>query len=200
CFGNLTRVRTGSGSDGVLHIQNIFLFKVTFFRNVVIEIENSAVAFAENFYDFRRSPDKKPPFDALAVCILRRIKTATRIKHFPPDVFESFSCCPPKEFILGDLIKMQVDADQLSVVVEHLLEMRNETDRIYRITVEAAAELIIDPSIRHLLCGLLYDLQGSFITGSFPITQQEFQTHRRRKLRSTTKSSVGCVEGPVETR
>ena len=46
---------------------------------------------------------------------------------------------------------MQVHARELGVVVEHLLEVRHEPALVGGVSVEAAAELVADAAIRHLV-------------------------------------------------
>ena len=47
----------------------------------------------------------------------------------------------------------RVDAQQLALVVEHLLEVRDRPARVDAVAVEAAAELVVETAARHLLAG-----------------------------------------------
>src|SRR6185312_9872327 len=50
---------------------------------------------------------------------------------------------------LGLRVDRGVDAEQLRLVVQHLLEVRDEPLRVDRVTREAAAEMIVDAALRH---------------------------------------------------
>src|SRR3954470_390052 len=50
---------------------------------------------------------------------------------------------------LGLLPNQAQQVDELRIVVEHLLEMRNEPARIGRVAGEPAAEMIVDAALGH---------------------------------------------------
>ncbi len=81
----------------------------------------------------------------------------------------------------GDLPRPRVQADELRVVVEHLLEMRDQPAMIRRVAVEAAAELVEDPAGRHPVQRELHHLQR-LRPAPKVAAQQELQGHRLREL------------------
>ena len=66
---------------------------------------------------------------------------------------------------------MEVERDELCVVVEHLLEVRDEPERVDRVTSEAAADLVIDAAAGHLLQGCGDHVQRILVAGALPVTQ-----------------------------
>ena len=83
-----------------------------------------------------------------------------------------------------------VEADQLGVVVEHLLEVRHHPLRVDGVAREAAAELVVDPAACHRLAGRVEHLPRR----GRAVPQQELEHHRRRELRRAAEPPVARVE------
>ncbi len=100
---------------------------------------------------------------------------------------------------------MKVHAGELGVVVEHLLEVRDEPAGIRRVAMEAAAELVVDAAGRHGVerpAGHV-ELDRRGRVRSVPAgdpAEEEFERHRRWELRSPAPATVDPVEGPGEGR
>src|SRR6185369_5542816 len=84
--------------------------------------------------------------------------------------------------------------DQLSIVIEHLLEVRHEPNGVYRIAMKSAAELVIHPTFRHLAGSLLDHIKRSLIAGAIPVAKQEIERHRWWKLRTSAESAIRPVK------
>ena len=59
------------------------------------------------------------------------------------------SATSPPLLVARHLPRREVRAREQRVVVEHLLEVRHEPDRVDRVAVEAAAELVVDAAVGH---------------------------------------------------
>ena len=73
--------------------------------------------------DLVRRPDKELAFFALAVGVLRGVKSTAWIGHFTDNVVENLFGDGPEERVTRDLPGMEVDAGELGVVVQHLLKV-----------------------------------------------------------------------------
>ena len=60
--------------------------------------------------------------------------------------------------------------------------------------MEAAADLVVDPAARHLAERGRHDLQRVVGAGAPPVSQQEIERHRLRKLRRAVEAAVARVE------
>ena len=49
------------------------------------------------------------------------------------------------------MISGEIGFDELGLIIEHFLEMRDVPLVIYRVTMEAAAEMVMDTACGHLL-------------------------------------------------
>ena len=89
---------------------------------------------------------------------------------------------------------MQIDAQQQRVVVEHLLEMRDDPPGVDAVPGEAASQLVVDPASRHRLAGSANHRQGHRIAGALVMAEQELENHRRRELGRASEAAARCVE------
>ncbi len=96
-------------------------------------------------------PDVELALDAFAIGILAAIETAAFVAHFKQDVVEGFLGDSAVQLVARDLPGVKVDARKLGIVVEHLFEMRNQPAMVDRVSGKAATELIVHPTLRHLL-------------------------------------------------
>ena len=86
---------------------------------------------------------------------------------------------------------MQVRPCQQRVVVEHLLEVRDEPLRVDRVSREAPADLVVHASARHRPQGLRGHL-------ALAAAEQELDHRGGRELRRAAESAVVAVEGPAQ--
>jgi hypothetical protein len=85
-----------------------------------------------------------------AVGILGGKEAAPRTGHAAPDVCQGFPRNQGKKRITGGLQRLQQNADELRLVIEHLLKMRNTPCSVNGVAVKSAAKMVIDSSFRHL--------------------------------------------------
>ena len=87
-----------------------------------------------------------------------------------------------------------VSADELRLVVEHLLEVRHEPARIGGIAMEAATDLVVHAAADHRLQGVSDDgLHALIINAANPGIEKKVETHRRWELRRPAKAAVGVI-------
>jgi hypothetical protein len=91
-------------------------------------------------------------------------------------------------------MRRQVERCELGVVVEHLLEVRNEPEPVHRVPREAAAELVVHSAARHLHERRVHHPPCVGIVASVGKAQDELPDHRLRELRSAAQPAVLLVE------
>ncbi len=93
----------------------------------------------------------------------------------------------------GGAPQVGVDAAEQRVVVEHLLEVRDDPFAVHGVAGEAAAELVVDPAPGHRLAGVGRHLECAVRPGAGVVAQQELDCHRRRELGRAAESAVLLV-------
>ena len=83
---------------------------------------------------------------------------------------------------------------QQRIVVEHLLEMRNQPERVGRVARKPAAQLIVDSAICHPVESDPDHREGRRVSAPAPRPKQELEGHRSRKLGSPAEAAVDRVE------
>ena len=110
---------------------------------------------------------------AFAVGVLGGIETALGMGHVPEDVGEDVAGDGGVAFLAADQGGIQVQLGQLGVVVEHLLEMRDQPLGIHGIAGEAAAQLVMDAAGGHAVAGVEDHAKGLRVLKTFGVAQQE---------------------------
>ena len=106
---------------------------------------------AEDLADLGGRPDERQPLDAFGVGVLAGGEGAVGRRELADHVVEGSRRDVAVAGLAGRRPGVEVDPRELGVVVEHLLEVRHEPDRVGRVAVEAAAELVVDPAVGHLV-------------------------------------------------
>lgn len=91
-------------------------------------------------------------------CLCRE-DAALRMCHVPPQVVQDASRSPSKLLIPSQGKGIQVCADQLRVVIQHLLKVGDVPVVIHTVSVEAASHLVIHAPCCHLLQSELHYVQ-----------------------------------------
>ena len=92
------------------------------------------------------------------------------------------------------LERLEVGAREQGVVVQHLLEVRDEPDRVDRVAVEAAGELVVDASGCHAVERQLGHSQR-LRAARLPVhAEQEPERARGRELRGAAEPASALVE------
>ena len=129
---------------------------------------------------------------ALGVGIERRPEPARRVAHLSEQPGDRHLGDLPVTKVAGVLPRARVGAEELSVVVEHLLEMRHEPLRIDRVTMKAAAKLIVNSPRGHFVQRPRhhYGQETPSRRRCHTRNNNDDQVHRMRKLRRTAKSAI----------
>ncbi|KAF5034706.1 hypothetical protein DSECCO2_593300 [anaerobic digester metagenome] len=167
-------------------------------RDVKDPREPFAVVFPEDPDDLVFRPEVELPLLALAVRIFRRVEPAGRIGHVPQDVGDRLPCGPGKLLPSRRKILLRICHHQERLVVEHLLEVRDEPLGVRRIAVEPVADLVEDPAPPHGVQRLLDHRVGRLLPGPVPVTEQEYEVVRSREFGCVPKPAVLTVEDPEE--
>ncbi len=149
-----------------------------------------AVLGAEDVGQLRRRPDVERALGALGVGVERRGEpTLGGAELADQEVGDALGGPDPD---LG--APLGVDAQQLRVVVEHLLEVRHHPVGVDGVAGEPAAELVVDPAARHRLqrCG------GHLPGPVRPAAEEELQDHRRWELGRPSEAAPLGVELPLQ--
>ena len=108
-----------------------------------------------------------------------------------------------KLFVTRDLVGFQVGDGELSLVVEHFLEMRDVPARVGRVAVEAAAQMIVDAARRHVTQRGEVHLQRVLALGRVrPVAGvnagEQVERDGLRELRGVAEAAVHGVEAAGE--
>ena len=109
---------------------------------------------SQHALEFGGRPGEELALLAFAVRVLRAGKTATVGDHLAQDPVAGLACDGCKALFAGVQEGFEVDGNDQGIVVEHLLEVRNQPLGIGAVAVEAAAELVVDSPVRHALQGV----------------------------------------------
>ena len=93
---------------------------------------------------------------SLAVSILGRKKPAVRVTHFPGDIVKGLLNHASETTFPRKTPTIQINADELRIVVKHLLEMRDEPLTVHRIAVKPSLKMVIDPARGHCAQGMFH--------------------------------------------
>ena len=129
-------------------VENVLSFPIAFRRDVVEAFEQAGT-LAEQSVDFGFQPDVKFPLLMLAVGIEAACEAAFPGHHLAADPSERLIDPLSIQRALRLLPNHGQQIDELGVVIEHLLEMRDEPARIGRVAGEPAAEMIVNAALGH---------------------------------------------------
>jgi hypothetical protein len=130
---------------------------------------------SEYIDELLRGPCIGQPLHTLGVGVERRGETPCIGAEFTKHEVCSRVCDPDCERIGGDAREMTVEPQQQRVVVEHLLEVRDDPLRVDGVAREAAPDLVVDPSARHRRRRALHRGKSSCRSGPLVMPQQPFE-------------------------
>ena len=129
-------------------VEDDLAFPVAVGRNVVGLAESRGVA-AQQLLDLALRPDVEFALLALAVGVERAGEGAAVDEHFPGQPGHGLVGADAVEVGARPGPGMGQQFEDLRIVVEHLLEMRREPERVGRIARIAAAEMVVDAALGH---------------------------------------------------
>ena len=89
---------------------------------------------------------------------------------------------------------VHVIAQQLGVVVEHLLEVRNDPALVHAVAMESAGELVVDAAARHLFQGGDERVPRLLVVAIHRDFEQQVEGRGMRKLGLRTEAAVAGIE------
>src|ERR1700730_8457152 len=123
--------------------------------------------------------------DSISAGVLSRIKTTGRIGHLTYDIIKRLFSYTPVELIAGYKIRVQIEATEERIIIQHLLKVRCQPMCIDGVAMEATTKLIIDATIGHVRQCLLDHLEyRSTVSGwcRIVLTTLLMQMHTQQKL------------------
>ncbi len=153
---------------------------------------------AQELLDLVQVPDVVLALHPFRIRVLGGVEPALRAAHFREHVVERAPGNVQVALVAGQLPGVQVAAGKLGVVVEHFFKMRDEPDRIDRVAVESAAEVIEYPAQGHPVERPQRRLQGRPVAGLGEASQQEVDRHRHRELGLVAPAAVLVVESGAD--
>ncbi len=143
-------------------------------------------------------PDEEFPFDALGVGVLRCVESACFVEHFGEEIADDLARRVRVPRLAEGAEAVDVEAKEEGVIVEHLLEMRDEPALVGRVTMEAPAEVIPDASRAHPIESARYLCGASFVLLEDAAAKHHIETHGVRKFRALPEAAVLLVEAGEE--
>ena len=86
-------------------------------------------------------------------------------------------------------MRVHISAYEQRVIVEHFLEVWHQPAVVGGVTVKTAANLIVHPTIGHLVQCQRRHVQRVFTLGAIGVAEQEINTHARRKFRGVAETA-----------
>ena len=148
---------------------------------------------AENRNDLVPRPDVEFAFDALAVGVEARAERAARSGHLALDPANRLPRARAKQFVARFMMRKRQHFENLRIVVEHFFKVRHEPAIIRRIARIAAAEMIVDAALRHMLQREAH----AGPVGRFPEPSarapQKFEDRRVGKFRRALEAAIDAI-------
>ena len=149
---------------------------------------NHELRVAQESLQFLLGPAPVLAFLSLALGILRAEESALLVSKLLQHVVRDCHRGLPELHIIRDLPGLDVNIQQLSLIVEHLLKMRHQPYRIHGITMKATTNLIMDSALHHLAARLHREVPSGTLAA-----QEKAQVGRLGKLLLSPPASVNLV-------
>ena len=121
-------------------------------------------------------------FLAFAVGVFSGIESAFRMRHIAQHVADDVARDVGKPRVATGQIGVEIEVHQLRVVIEHFFEMRHEPLSIDRVTMEAAADLVMQTARGHPLTGVQHHADRLVILESRAVVEQKRRFARAWKF------------------
>ena len=132
------------------------------------------------------------------VGVLGRVEGALGAGHVAPHVLDGVLGHVQQRAGAGRLSRLQKGQDELRLVVQHLLEVRDPPGRVDRVAMEAAPDVVAHAAARHRLQRGHRDAPGILVTSAGRLPEEEEKLGRPRKLGRPAEAAVPRVEGGSE--
>ena len=142
-------------------------------------------------------PREGQPLDAVRVRVLGRGEAALGQEQLAEHVVERLLGHAAVALVAGHDPAVEIRRGQQRVVVEHLLEVRDEPFAVDRVPVEAAADEVVHAAGGHRVEGLRDHRQGLLVAAQVH-AQKELERRGGRELRRAAPAAPLAVELPLE--
>ncbi len=184
-----------------LDVQDALALEVPALAHIIERGKNHRIVVAQHLAQLGGRPDKEGALFAVRgirrgqrVGVLGREEAAGRVAHLADDIVERLFGDAAIEWVAAVLERLDIDARQQRVVVEHLLEVRHQPLLVDAIAVESAAELVVHAALGHGAQGLLQHAHALLVAGALGVAQQELEGHGLGKLGGAAKAAVVRLE------
>jgi hypothetical protein len=167
--------------------------------------EHAKLLAAERRVDLLAIPHVVLAFVALRVRVEARVISALRRLHLAQHPAGGLARHARIQRIAAGERGLCVDGEQLGVVVQHFLEVRDHPVLVHRVAAETPAELIVDAALGHAAQGERRHVQRLQIglgrcRAGLPAAQQPGERLWVRELRRTAEAAVLRIEAARELR
>ena len=142
-------------------------------RGQAVDLEEGVGVGPEDLGDFLFAPQVILAFDLFGLGVEGRVEAAGLGGHFAADEAQDVHGDLAPHRLAGGLVGPQVQAGQLGLVVEHLLEVGHFPFGFGGVAVKAAADLVVDAAQGHGLQGVEDDVEGFLVHAFLPGVQQQ---------------------------
>jgi len=111
--------------------------------------EHAIFGLVKEILNLGAVPHVELALDSLGIRIEARIEAALRRAHVPQHPIRGCVGDPREKLIAGLQRRVGIAGEELPVVAEHFLEMRNHPRLIDRVAGKAPAQLIVDAALGH---------------------------------------------------
>jgi hypothetical protein len=132
---------------------NVATLEVADVGDVPIPRDQVEVGRIDDGRHLGRRPDEEASFLALAVRVGGGEEPTVRMGHLAQHVVAGLLDHGSEKWLASHLPRFQIEPRQLRVIVEHLLEVRDEPARVHGVAMEATADLVVHPPLSHAATG-----------------------------------------------
>ena len=138
---------------------------------------------SQSLVDFVHGPDVVQTFDRIGFGVQRGVIPAARVQHVrQQEVKELFGSFAVSGVVRGTK-GLSVDAGQLSVVVQHFLEMWHQPATVCAVAMKTATQMITDAARRHRVQRVIQHTFGFRVLPLADLVLQQAQYDGHGKLR-----------------
>src|SRR5215470_11970770 len=194
----LPALRIARIADGTIQVlksvQNIVSLEISIQGYIVVTRKIVGVVRTKDVHDFGTGPDVEFALLTLRISVKRSTKCAFRRGHLAGHPIDGFLGALEKELLPTVSVGEGKQLQELSVVVKHLLEMRNQPFFINGISRKTSAQVVVDSALAHMRKRELYEFKKSRIVFAQTSTPKHLQHRTLRKFRCPAEPAVGLIE------
>jgi len=167
-------------------------------RHVVVAREERGIVRPEDFCNLGERPDIELALLAFGIGIERGAERAIGRRHLAREPGHGLLRARAIKRFAGALIRKRQELQELGIVVEHLLEVRDQPALVDRVAREAAAEMVIDAALRDALKRQLDRVEIARLAGALPGAPEELEQHRLRELGGAAGAAMDRIDDAAE--